>query len=122
MPRTLPEWFGATPDTPAPDRVRLRVLQRHGGRCPVCTRLLPPNRWDLDHIVAVIEGGENRESNLQPVCNYPCHRDKTRAEVGRKSRAYEIQAVHKGAKVKRRTIVQWRRFDGTIVRALRDRR
>jgi 5-methylcytosine-specific restriction endonuclease McrA len=119
MPRSLPEWIGATDDTPAPDRVKERVRQRYANRCPVCTRQLRAGHWDLDHIVALANKGENRESNMQPVCRSPCHRDKTLADVTSKSRAYQVSAKHHGSKHKRRTITAWRKFDGRIVRAPR---
>lgn len=31
--RTLPEWRGATPDSPVPDRVKVRVFARYDGYC-----------------------------------------------------------------------------------------
>ena len=36
--RTVPEWIGKTPDTPAPPRVRLRIFETFGGRCAICGR------------------------------------------------------------------------------------
>src|SRR5262245_19063985 len=74
--RTIPEWIGATPDTPPPPRVQIRVYLKHHGKCPKRTRPLQPKSWACDHIVALINGGENRESNLQPLCVRPCHSNK----------------------------------------------
>lgn len=63
--RTLPEWIGATPDTPIPPRVRLRVFEAHGGVCYLSKRKIRAGeKWQADHVVALINGGENRESNL----------------------------------------------------------
>lgn len=98
MRRVLPEWIGKTPDTAIPPRVRLRVFERYGGRCYLCTRKLGPgDRWDCDHVVALaIWTGEphgNRESNLAPACTV-CHREKTAQDVADKSRAYRIKAKH----------------------------
>ena len=63
--RSVEEWIGATPDTAIPPRVRLRVFQRAEGRCEECTRkLMPGDQWQADHVVALVNGGANRESNL----------------------------------------------------------
>lgn len=31
--RSVPEWIGASPDTPVPPRVRARVFEAYGGIC-----------------------------------------------------------------------------------------
>ncbi len=121
MSRTLPEWIGATDDTPVPPHVKLRVFIRFNGRCPICTRPLRHKRWDCDHKVAIINDGQNRESNLQPVCEEPCHSAKTRKDVAEKSRTYSISSRHIGAKRKLRSITVWRKFNGALVRAPRQR-
>lgn len=120
MARAVPEWIGATPDTPIPDRVKLRVFLRFDGACPKCTRKLMPGQWDADHVIAIINGGENRESNLQPLCDTPCHSRKTKADVAAKSRTYKARKRNAGMR-KPRTIRAWRRFDGTPVYAERER-
>lgn len=96
MTRALPEWIGATPDTPVPDRVKLRVFDRANEKCQICTRPLRRGHWDTDHIKAIINGGANRESNLQAVCVSPCHSDKTRADVAEKSKVYARRRSHVG--------------------------
>ena len=121
MARQLPEWIGDTDDTPVPDRVKLRVFLKYRGRCPMCTRPLQPHHWQCDHIQALINGGKNREANLQPLCNEPCHRIKTGVDVDEKARTYSIRSKHVGAKRKERTITAWRKFNGTPVRASRQR-
>jgi 5-methylcytosine-specific restriction endonuclease McrA len=94
--RELEEWIGEHDDQRIPDRVRLRVFERHGGRCPKCTRPLHPSRWACDHIVALANGGEHRESNLQPLCSSPCHSSKTALDVALKSRAASIRKHRAG--------------------------
>ena len=65
MPREIPEWVGKTDDTPAPTRVRLRVFDAHGGKCAECgVKLGPATPWDLDHTVALVNGGENAEGKV----------------------------------------------------------
>jgi len=111
MTRAVPEWIGETPDTQPPRRVQLRIYMRHDGRCPKCTRLLQPKKWACDHIVALVNGGENRETNLQPLCVSPCHSDKTKADVALKSLTYKRRLKQAGIQKRRRTI-PGRRFNG----------
>jgi 5-methylcytosine-specific restriction enzyme A len=116
MPRALPEWIGETPGQRAPQRVEVRVFAQHKGRCAICTRLLYIGRWALDHRQAIINGGENRETNLQPVCISPCHSDKTRDDVAIKSKTYKVVSKHIGASRRQQGFTEWRRFNGDRVR------
>jgi len=43
------------------------------------------NRDHIDHIVPREQGGSNDESNLQSLCNEPCHAEKTAAEARARS-------------------------------------
>ncbi len=94
--RAQPEWIGKTDDTAIPPRVRLRVYMRHNGDCPKCDRKLVPGHWACDHIVALINGGEHRETNLQALCNSPCHSNKTALDVAEKSKVYRAAAKDAG--------------------------
>ena len=102
MARKVEEWIGATDDTAIPARVKLRVFQKHGGECAICTlhirgKLLPA----YDHITALINGGQNRESNLQLLC-VPCHAIKTGKDVAEKAKVARKRAKHLGiARTKR---------------------
>jgi 5-methylcytosine-specific restriction protein A len=120
MSRATPEWIGASDDQAIPARVKLRVFEAAAGKCCDCTL---PIRGKLrpayDHIQALINGGSHRESNLQLLC-VPCHAIKTREDVAGKSVTARKRTKHLGIK-KPRTIRSWRRFDGTIVHAGRDR-
>jgi 5-methylcytosine-specific restriction protein A len=94
--RTVPEWRGSTPDTPAPARVRLRVFEAHGGRCYLTGRkIMPGDAWELDHKVALINGGENVESNLAPALK-AAHREKTNADVAEKAKVARVRMKHLG--------------------------
>ncbi|RYE73276.1 MAG: HNH endonuclease [Oxalobacteraceae bacterium] len=53
--------------------------------CAKCGRLWMSNRDHIDHIVPREQGGSNDESNLQPLCNEPCHAEKTAAEARARS-------------------------------------
>ena len=120
MTRSVDEWFGATDDTRPPPHVRLRVLKSFNERCPKCTRDLSRNRWDCDHIVALANSGQNRESNLQPLCVSPCHSDKTRADRKLKVESDNNQKRSFGIKGNR-SFTQWRRLNGDRVTASRER-
>lgn len=96
--RAVPEWIGKTPDTPAPPRVRVRVFDRHGGHCCLSGRKIAAGEpWEIEHIIAIVNGGENRESNLVPVLADK-HRTKTAADVAEKSAIYQKRRKHLGVK------------------------
>lgn len=121
MTRAVPEWRGATPDTPVPTRVKQRVFLRYRGRCHrTGVKIMPGQAWDTDHVIALINGGENRESNLAPILRGKVHKDKTAEDVKIKSKTARMQAKHLGLK-KPRTLKTWRRFSGEIVYAGRER-
>ena len=91
--RSVPEWIGKTDDTPVPPRVRLRVLDRDGWRCQGedCGRNIRIGTpFQTDHIIALVNGGKNRESNLQSLCD-DCHAIKTRADVKAKAKTARIK-------------------------------
>jgi 5-methylcytosine-specific restriction endonuclease McrA len=51
--------------------------------------------WQVDHTIPLIQGGENREKNLQAIC-LDCHLIKTKAEVAEKSKTARIRKKHLG--------------------------
>ena len=109
MPRALLEWIGKTPDTPVPPRVKLSVLDRQNYRCAGCTRKITAGeRWHCDHVIALINGGANRESNLQYLCSW-CHEEKTANDVAIKSTVARKRKKHYGIGGKK-----WRPLLGTI--------
>lgn len=96
MPRTVPEWIGATDDAKIPARVRLRVFERFDGVCQITGRKIRPgDEWDCDHVLALINGGEHRESNLQPALK-DAHREKTAEDVKQKARDARVRKKHLG--------------------------
>lgn len=97
MARTVTEWIGKTDDQRAPNRVRDRILAACPN-CHICTRKIEATeRHALDHVVALINGGENRESNLRPV-HIKCHAEKTAADVAEKARIAAKRQAHIGIK------------------------
>lgn len=103
--RELPEWIGATPDSPIPDRVKVRVFTRYEGRCHwTGKRIMPGDHWDADHVIALINGGENREANLAPILRGKAHKEKTAQDVAIKSKTYRMRAKHLGLMKPKRKI------------------
>lgn len=97
MSRSTAEWIAENDNQAIPARVKVRVFDRAGGVCAVCTlpivgRLRPA----YDHKQALINGGAHAESNLQLLC-VPCHATKTKADVAEKSIIARKRAKHIGA-------------------------
>lgn len=97
MTRSLPEWVGRTDDQPVPLRVKVRVFLRHGRICGECG-LAIRGRWVCDHRIALINGGENRESNLQPIHEHCDRQLKTPRDVEMKAKNYQVMLRHLGLK------------------------
>ncbi len=120
MTSSTDEWTGKTDDDAIPRRVSARVFGAYGGRCYISGRIIRSgDGWDCDHIIALINGGEHRESNLAPALR-GFHKIKTKADVAEKSRVARKRQKFIGVK-KPRQITAWRRFNGEIVRAGRER-
>lgn len=117
--RTVPEWIAKHDDQKVPDRVRQRVFDREGGICHLTGEKIDPVRdeWDLDHKVALILGGEHRETNLFPALREP-HRRKTAVEMKVKSKIARTRKKHLGI-AKPKSSLSHPRFkrcmDGTVV-------
>jgi 5-methylcytosine-specific restriction protein A len=94
MSRAVDEWIGKTDNAKVPPRVRVRIFEREHGRCHISGRkIMPGDLWDLDHGIALINGGEHRESNLFPALRDK-HREKTRADVAEKAKTAAVKAKH----------------------------
>ena len=105
MTRSVPEWIGKTSDSAVPPRVRLRIFLRYDGRCQCgCNRQIRPGEaWECEDTIALINGGERRESNLKPWLKGH-QKEKTAADVAEKSRVYRKAAKHRGVAPKRAKI------------------
>lgn len=95
MSRTVSEWIGKTDDHRAPGTVRDRIMAREGNRCHLCGCEIDGKKWDLDHVKALINGGENRESNLKPA-HRKCHIAKTAQDVAEKAKVAAVRKKHLG--------------------------
>ena len=112
MARSVEEWIGKTDDTAIPPRVRIRIFEKTNGHCAECGRVLRPGHWECDHIVALINGGEHRERNLQPLCDVPCHSKKTKQDSREKSVVFRKKAKNLGLKTRKGTPMPGSRASG----------
>lgn len=98
MVRSTKDWRGKTDDSKAPPTVRQRVFDRDGGKCHLCQVVIKPvEGFELDHVVALINGGSNTEGNLAPAHKH-CHLAKTRLDLAEKSKVAAIRQRFTGAK------------------------
>jgi len=94
--RAVPEWIGAHPDVAIPRKVKARIWARCDGRCALSGRKIQPgDAYDFDHITALANGGEHRESNLQLVCR-EAHKAKTQADRAEQAKTERLHAKHNG--------------------------
>src|ERR1019366_5088402 len=101
-------------------KVKPNAAIRANGNCEVCTRKLLTGDFHFDHEIPDALGGEATLSNCRVLCR-PCHKKKTtQADIPRIAKAHRNYRPSHGIK-KARTITAWRKFDGTIVRAARER-
>ena len=98
--RSTKEWIGRTPDTKIPDRVRLRIWEREGGRCYLSGRkIMPSDAYDFEHKIALAlwtgEGHGNRESNIFLALRDK-HREKTARDMREKAKSDRVRKKHIG--------------------------
>jgi 5-methylcytosine-specific restriction protein A len=100
MARSTDEWIGKTDDSKPPTRVCQRVFDRANGICHFCGQPIqkPHQKHETDHKKALINGGENRESNLAPIHKDPCHKVKTAADINTKKKVAKVRQKHLGIK------------------------
>jgi 5-methylcytosine-specific restriction protein A len=87
MARSIDEWIEENHDKPIPDRVKDRVIRSANNLCGYCGLSVRIGGGEVDHIIALVNGGEHRESNLRYVHKH-CHQIKTVEDVKEKARDY----------------------------------
>lgn len=116
--RSVPEWIGRTPDTPIPPRVKLRIWEREGGRCYLSgKKIMPGDAFQYEHVIALCNGGENRESNIKLALTAK-HREKTAKDVAEKKKVARVRAKHLGLHKPKSALSHTkfkRKMDGTVV-------
>lgn len=93
-PRPVKEWIGRRPESMPGQLVLLRLYAKQNGLCACgCGIVMNLNRdqVDCDHRLALIDGGENRESNLQLMLRKH-HRAKTSTENTQRAEGRRHQA------------------------------
>ncbi|MEK1887957.1 MAG: HNH endonuclease signature motif containing protein [Phyllobacterium sp.] len=96
MARKVGEWFGKSDNAKAPPRVRQRIYDRDKGVCHLCKlQIKVGETWQADHVIALINGGKNAESNLAPAHSH-CHVGKTALDVKEKAKVAKVRAKHTG--------------------------
>jgi len=96
--RPVKEWIGKTPETPVPPRVKARIVMSQDGICACGCEVklgMAAEPIEFDHTQALINGGENRESNLRAL-RQGCHKVKTRKDVAQKSTEARRRNKHLG--------------------------
>lgn len=64
------------------------------GHCQKCTRkIMAGEDWDLDHRIALENGGSNDMSNMQVLCSF-CHDGKTADDHGKAAKSKRIATKH----------------------------
>jgi hypothetical protein len=102
---------GKTDDSMPPPRVRLRIFQRYDGRCYRSGRKIgPADKWALDHVLAIINGGKNDENNLAPIL-VDKHKEKTAEDLATKSKTARMALKHTGQWPKSKRPLKSRGFD-----------
>lgn len=77
----------------SPQRIAKIFLARDG-RCHKCGRALRPgDDYDIDHIIALENGGTDEDSNLAPCCDW-CHSEKTAEDHATAGHGRRMAARH----------------------------
>jgi 5-methylcytosine-specific restriction protein A len=86
--KTTTAYRGGSADVRMPGYTRMkrneRIRERDGYICQMCRR--PTAKGEVDHIVALKDGGTEVDANCQLLC-VECHKDKTAKDMGWKIRA-----------------------------------
>jgi 5-methylcytosine-specific restriction protein A len=101
-------------------KVRVAAYERSRSLCEGCGAPLQVGRFHYDHVLPDALGGDPTLENCAVLCR-PCHDEKTHTgDVPQIAKMKRQRANHLGIR-KPRSILGWKRFDGSIVRAPRDR-
>lgn len=71
------------------------MFHRYGGCCYLTGKKLAAGEYDLDHVKALANGGEHRESNLAPIWRAK-HIEKSAADRDEQAKTQRIHDKHFG--------------------------
>lgn len=109
-----------TPRQEFKPKIKIAAFQRAEGRCERCRALLCPGKFRYNHRIPDQLGGEPTLENCEVLC-LGCDSEQTyKIDIPAIAKSKRVRARHAGVR-KPRTIMTWRRFDGSVVRANRDR-
>jgi len=95
--RAWREWTGKTGDTAIPPRVQARICMVWENTCHITGVKIAGERPQMEHVVPLNMGGENREGNIRPAWK-KAHQEKSAAEAGKRAKADRQRANHIGAR------------------------
>ena len=103
-----------------PAKVRVEAFSRAKGRCERCSSILRPGHFRYNHRIPDALGGQPTLDNCELLC-LGCDSEQTyKTDIPRIAKTRRIRKREAGIR-KRRTITRWRRFDGSIREASRER-
>jgi hypothetical protein len=100
-------------------RTKVIAWVRSGGNCEGCTAKLYPGKYEFHHRLECAFAGTSELDNLQVLC-VACHSAITGKRAPVIAKSNRVRAKHIGVK-KPRSIRTWKRFNGSPVRAPRER-
>ena len=101
-------------------KTKLQAFETAHGFCTCCTAKLYPGKIRYNHRITDFDGGENTLANCEVLC-LACDSVQTYGkDLPAIAKTKRIIRKHAGI-AKPRRILGWRRFDGSIVKATRER-
>lgn len=109
--------FETNPRSRLTDRQKAKLFLARGGACHACGRKLRPgDKWIVEHMIALENGGSNDWDNLGVTCAW-CKPKKDAADhkQAAKTRSVATKHVVPKSERKRQGFRGWRKFNGEIV-------
>lgn len=111
--RQVPEWVADHPDQAIPKRVKDRIWLREGGRCYLSgDKIKVGDAFEFEHVIALTNGGENRESNIRLALKEP-HKTKTAADRKTSTKTRRMRMKNNGTWPKSKRPLKGRTFEST---------
>jgi 5-methylcytosine-specific restriction protein A len=101
-------------------KIKLQAFENAAGHCTRCSARLYPAKFRYNHRIPDAQGGDNSLANCEVLC-LACDREQTyKHDLPAIAKTNRIRKRAAGIRKPRR-ITRWRRFDGTIVKATKER-
>jgi 5-methylcytosine-specific restriction protein A len=103
-----------------PAKVRLAAFERAKKKCERCPAMLIPGKFRYNHRIPDALGGQPTLENCEVLC-LACDSEQTyKTDIPAIAKSKRIRKREAGVR-KPRTMTRWRKFDGTVVVADRER-